>query len=466
MTAALATIALCAISALPASPASAADRYVTPGGTNATNCPQVDPCTLATGINNAVSGDVVHVDGDSGIYQGVTAPLTIAAGVTVLGEGVAMPRVAFASPGNMSVSESGSVVRLDLGMDYPGVALLVAGVASQVRVELSTGLPMRVEGLVRDSFARSENGDAIVALGKRAKLRNVTALATGANSTAINYIGAPSPGCGPVDAIEIRNTIARGAQHDLRARNTNSDCALSGAVLDVGHSNFRGGAVDLGLLDALLDAGGNQTSVDPLLAADGFHQLAGSPTIDAGIATPENGPADIDGEARLHGAAPDIGADEYHPPVPHLLARQPVAWALKFNPRRFLPKRTRAPSISATKRKPGKRSKRTSRVRYRLTVDARVRFAVQRKAAGRRKGKRCVIGKRAQRLKGKRCARFVKVRGAFFHAGRMGANRFRFTGFIGGKRLKPGAHRMVGVPTDATGNRGRAFRGSFVIARR
>jgi hypothetical protein len=97
-----------------------------------------------------------------------------------------------------------------------------------------------------------------------------------------------------------------------------------------------------------------------------------------------------------------------------------------------------------------------------------VRFIVRRRAIGRKKGKRCVLGKRARGLrKAKRCRRFVRVgKSAFTHAGRQGANAFRFTGFLGGRPLRPGAHRLVGVPTDSAGNRGGRFGAPFVIARR
>jgi hypothetical protein len=58
---------------------------------------------------------------------------------------------------------------------------------------------------------------------------------------------------------------------------------------------------------------GNQTSVDPVFvnaAAGDFHQMPTSPTIDAGIDDPFVGDFDIDGQARIFGLSPDIGADE------------------------------------------------------------------------------------------------------------------------------------------------------------
>lgn len=103
---------------------------------------------------------------------------------------------------------------------------------------------------------------------------------------------------------------------------------------------------------------------------------------------------------------------------------------------------------------------------YRLTEDAGVRFVVKRWRFGRQVGKRCVSGEKARKLnKGKRCKRLTRVKGTAGKAGKLGANRFRFRGYIGGKRLRPGVYRMVGVPTDAAGNRGRSFRAPFTIAR-
>jgi hypothetical protein len=145
----------------------------------------------------------------------------------------------------------------------------------------------------------------------------------------------------------------------------------------------------------------------------------------------------------------------------------PVGSKLRFAPQRFRPKRKRSPSVStASAKKRSMRSRRTSRVSYRLSEDARARFFVQRRVIGRKKGKRCLIGKRARRLpKARKCRRFVRVKGAFSHTGKQGTNRFRFSGYVRGRRLKPGVYRMVGVPTDAAGNRGGRVGGSFVIAR-
>ena len=101
-----------------------------------------------------------------------------------------------------------------------------------------------------------------------------------------------------------------------------------------------------------------------------------------------------------------------------------------------------------------------TRVSYRLNEPASVRFTVQRALPGRRAGRRCVRQRRSNR-RARRCTRYVAVRGSFRHAGRQGANSFRFTGYVGGRRLRRGTYRLNGVPTDAAGNRGRAVRARF-----
>ena len=103
------------------------------------------------------------------------------------------------------------------------------------------------------------------------------------------------------------------------------------------------------------------------------------------------------------------------------------------------------------------------RVVYRLSEAATVRFTVERKLAGRRKGRRCVAPQRARR--GKRCIRWSRVSGSFTHAGAGGLNTFRFMGRLGGKPLRRGNYRLVAVATDGAGNASKAARHPFRITR-
>jgi hypothetical protein len=72
-----------------------------------------------------------------------------------------------------------------------------------------------------------------------------------------------------------------------------------------------------------------------------------------------------------------------------------------------------------------------TQVRYKLSEAATAHFRVQRPKSG----------------------RYVTLRGGFTHAGSVGANSFKFTGRLGGRKLKPGRYRLVQVAVDAAGNR-------------
>jgi hypothetical protein len=57
------------------------------------------------------------------------------------------------------------------------------------------------------------------------------------------------------------------------------------------------------------------------------------------------------------------------------------------------------------------------------------------------------------------------VPGSFTVAGRAGANAFRFTGRLNGRRLKPRRYRLTGTPS-ANGRLGTAVAAAFRITRR
>jgi hypothetical protein len=108
--------------------------------------------------------------------------------------------------------------------------------------------------------------------------------------------------------------------------------------------------------------------------------------------------------------------------------------------------------------------KRGTRWRFSLSEAASVVITVQKRAAGKRRGRRCV--KPTPRLRNRRnCTRYVRAgRGRPF-AGTTGANRRFFSGRFGRRALKPGRYRGVLVATDAAGNRSRAVRTSLRVRR-
>jgi len=86
-----------------------------------------------------------------------------------------------------------------------------------------------------------------------------------------------------------------------------------------------------------------------------------------------------------------------------------------------------------------------SRVSFRLSEAATVRFTVQRARPGRR--------------------RYVKQRGGFTIRGAAGRTRFRFTGRLRNRKLRPDRYRLVGTATDASGQRSAPKRVRFRIVR-
>jgi hypothetical protein len=220
----------------------------------------------------------------------------------------------------------------------------------------------------------------------------------------------------------------------------------------------------------ITDSGGNQIST-PLYAGqlENWHERAGSPTIDAGIEDPYTSATDYDGDSRKVGAAVDIGADEYVPPV------QPGGGGGDPNPGGGgggggdpgggggVPADTVKPLLTALAISPPTfRAAIGATIFYSVSEQSAVVFRVERRLAGRKSKGRCVKpGKRNRSHK--KCTRYVRLKGSFAHSGPEGANGFKFDGRLKGKRLKAGRYRLVAVPNDAAGNRGAAKRTGFSI---
>jgi hypothetical protein len=176
--------------------------------------------------------------------------------------------------------------------------------------------------LVSDSVvtATGDQEPAVLAESNKfdvpAKLRNVTAIASGKDSVGLLAWQQFSVGA-PAGAIDARNVIVRGTAHDVVALpGDSSGCGGLGCApgrVVIGYSNFRDAA---GGLDTTI---GHNQSADPLLvnpaigAGQDLHiASASSPLIGAGTPDPSDGPSDRDGVA--HPDPPAIGAYEYTGP--------------------------------------------------------------------------------------------------------------------------------------------------------
>jgi hypothetical protein len=171
--------------------------------------------------------------------------------------------------------------------------------------------------LIRDSVCWTEAGfgagvGVLLAQGgagtRTARLRNVTAVASGSQGEGIHVEASG----GGVNTIDAKNVIAIGDGFDAEA-----DQSTGGsATLAFQHSNYDStNPLNLATITPPGTGTGNQTAA-PLFAgaATGdFHQLAGSPTVNAGALVDLIGTGDFDGDPRVVGTAPDMGADEFVP---------------------------------------------------------------------------------------------------------------------------------------------------------
>jgi hypothetical protein len=319
---------------LPVASASATLRYAAPGGTAAdTVC--TSPIALPCSINTAAAGPDVTI-GD----EAVIAPGNYSASAGDLG------------PGNYVQITDGVNVHGKSGQPRPVInldiepffgAFLVSGATTQLsHVEIDTSVARTAVfeqgGTVDDVIARQTatvsqtilcyhdggilrdsacitSGDFAVAVGSGTSgggthtdtLRNVSAVASGATAYGISY---KYFGVGTSGVVGAKAVIAQGTAVDVQAAGLSS--ATTTVTLD--HSNYDSTDTSLGggTVTPAATGTGNQTMA-PLFSVDHFHELIGSPTIDAGDLDSSSGTTDLDGDARTIGSASDIGADEFNP---------------------------------------------------------------------------------------------------------------------------------------------------------
>ena len=297
---------------------------------------------------------------------------------------------------------------------------------------------------LQDSVVHTEatNGIAVNTFHGSVRVTNVTAIASDAGGVGLVADDVVGGICVPPFGVDSHavNVIARGGAYDLKMNfKVRRRCSRSTSRF----SNFRRDKVFADPAGRHYDDNGGNQDAEPLFAAPAaldFHELAGSPTIDAGGRTSSLGATDLDGEPRVQGAAPDIGADEtsnaasagHHPPGGVAPLHQPGT----------LPGRGRR---RAAKRRAG------ARISYALDEAATVTFTFKR------------IVQRVVRHR-KRTS-YVPLRGSITDAGEAGGNSLRFSGRLRGRRLKRGLYRLVALPVDAAGNTGNAVYIRFRIIR-
>ena len=296
------------------SSAAAAQRFAAPTGSGAA-CTSPAPCSIETAFSGAIDGDEIILS--AGDYGPVSSILSVPSNGIAHGvQGQPAPRIHFASGNYLLLTPASRVSYLQvdgvapapLQVDQPDA------VADQVLSQASGAGACLMYGRLIDSVCwTSAPGfpalEAVANLSFTPTMRNVTLEATGADGTGLSI---RAGGSGNL-AASATNVIVHGAG----TRDLDIEATLPAhATLAIDHSNY---------LHPFQSGTGaqitqtNQQTAAPLFvnAATGdFHQAPGSPTIDAGVAVDLMGSADIDGDARTMGAAPDIGADEFVPGPP------------------------------------------------------------------------------------------------------------------------------------------------------
>src|SRR4051794_5874519 len=339
---------------LAPSGAAAATRFAAPGGTGPAPCHDpASPCSLFDAAS-AGAGPAAAQEGDEvvlapGVYSEAAGDLGPAAKTLELAEkivlhgeaGKSRPVIAIDSSraGGVTVRPGDAVSGLEVRSAVSEAPLTVRGgsvddVVASTAASEAVACELR-DGIVRDSACLAAGDDSVAASfvfvgGGRYELplRNVTAIADGPKSAGI-AVGTFS---GTEVRLDGKAVIAEGTATDVRAvalvPGAIASVALEGSEFDQVEAVSGSGGVS-----SVTEPGTSANiTAPPLLAADGIHQLAGSPTIDQGVLDPASGASDIDGEARVAGAAVDIGADEF----PVARPAPPVApdTKLKGRPRR------------------------------------------------------------------------------------------------------------------------------------
>ena len=138
-------------------------------------------------------------------------------------------------------------------------------------------------------------------------------------------------------------------------------------------------------------------------------------------------------------------------PAPTLIVQPPVLSAVGVSPRKFVLTgrvvKGRCGAADARNRKNRACARAIAlRVDYKLTVAARVTFAIKEELSGRLVSGRCVPGTRANDRQ-RHCRRLVSLPGSIARTGMAGANSFTFNGRIAGHQLAPGSYLLTASPT-------------------
>jgi hypothetical protein len=339
-------LALGAVLALagPGAAFGAGTSYFARHGASGNCLTEATPCSLPTAVGDAGSSDRVVLEPDGGTFQ-ITHRLDVVSGVDLGGEtGKPTPTIhATTGSGTTAIGASLNSTLHDFRLEITSASNGIEGSAGTgttiervyVAGAATSACSIGDAGVLRDSVCASS-----LASGRGATILNVSAptmTATIRNATLIggsNSVGLETGADAGVLTIDAANVVARGGSSDV-----STQLGTAGTTtVDLANSNYAIAPHTPGGSITPPGTNGNQTAA-PLFAnpvpADGygdFHELSGSPTIDAGLTTLGIGSLDLDRKPRIAPTClggppgtPDIGAYEYTAPPACPLAPVPPA---------------------------------------------------------------------------------------------------------------------------------------------
>jgi hypothetical protein len=449
-------------------------RYASPTGTAGNDCQTpATACDLATAVHGVPGNEPVTAEEvilQPGTYNVAATVETGAPSMNVHGAtGQPAPLVTGSVAQLLFIGSGGRLADMEVVESGSEEAVFAAN-ATLERLRV-IGKPSGdllcqcYDGLIRDSIfiARPGSGTGVVGVlsnegTTHETLRNDTIYSESKEAPAIQLVQQGPKG--PL-TLNAYNTIAINTEggHDVSASKL--------ATITMDHSDYAS-PVAAGT-GSVTDTGGHVATPPSFVdAASGdFRELVGSPTVDAGLASEEDGTLDFAGNPRSIGTATDIGAFEYRPPEPSAGPPGPKPTespGAKTMPPPVSPQITLA-HLSRTSIRAARRGATIATrpvaagatLSYRDSQAAVTTIRILRHETGHRAGRRCAAGKPHGH---QRPCRRNHTLTAVKHTDVAGANRLR----LSGHGLAPGLYTLSLTPA-ANGLTGATVRLTFHIVR-
>lgn len=305
------TAAAICLALAAATTASAANRYASPTGTG-TTCGEFAPCDLPTAVNGAGVGDFVRVA--SGTYN-LTSPLVVNTGdVAIVGESGAK-RPVINSTGAFLIDNADPAglylrdLRINANADSGSSIFARSATINRLDIATTSGIyqALAVRDLfMMDSVVRSVTVGGVAVVTTNATIFGSTIIANADSGSRALSVYPPYFGPSPTAEVSVMNSILVGGNTSIDL----SPDAGSSALLNIDYSSYSGVAANA---TSTTNVGTHNVGAPLLVDLPGrtdIHQAPGSPTLNAGNPAATSLGLDFEGQARIVGPAPDIGADE------------------------------------------------------------------------------------------------------------------------------------------------------------